>query len=201
MRVGPAKFLAAAVVAAMLLPGSAPAADIQQSTEITPQPAGLIREYVERRALLHIIRATFDVEAVDDLPLLVAGDRDAAETSGVTEEAIARLNTALIAEGSYFIVSLEYLIKAGYPAWPEDRPPDTYVNDALALLQPLPAELAASVGSGEDPIAVLQAAAQVYRWTEGEQDDVAPTGKADFDARDTLVDAAFAVPAAETIGL
>lgn len=198
MRSDPAHFLAAAVISVSLVAGAANAADVSDSGPVVEPSPEFVRDYLKRRALLHIIRATFDVEAVEDIPSLIADDKAAAE-KGVSQAVLAELDADLIAEGSYFIVSLEYLVKAGYPAWPEDKPQSTYVNDALAQLDPLPEELVATVQAGGDPIEVLNRAAEVYRWTEGGGD--APTDRANFDARDELVESALSDDPPEPVSL
>jgi hypothetical protein len=171
-------------------------ADMPVSTppDLLEVPAQSARDYVEGRALLHTIRSVFDVEAAEDLPALVAADA-AAVADGVTPEQSRELQVDLIAEGSYFLTSLRYLIEAGFPNWPEDRSAGSYERDARMMLEKLPEQLITTVLAGEDPIAIFTTAAQVYWWTEGASSPSDLRG--DFSQRDALVDNALAGPAVE----
>jgi hypothetical protein len=180
--------------------GSAGAADLAAPSvaEDLPTPVQSVRDYVDGRALLHTLRALFDVEAVGDLPALVASDADAV-ANGVTEEQSRDLEVALITEGSYFLTSLQYLIDAGFPNWPQDRDPSTYERDSRMMLENLPEQLIETVLSGDDPIAIFTTASEIYWWTEGEEGPV--DGRPDFAQRDALVDAALAQSAPEKASL
>ena len=184
-----------------VMTGSATAADMAPPSTVYPLSSHVesIRDYVNGRALLHTLRAFFDVEAVRDLPSLVAGDAADAVANGVTEDQSRDLEVALIAEGGYFLTSLQYLIEAGFPNWPQDRDPTTYERDSRMILEGLPQELIETVLAGEDPIAVFTKAAQIYWWSEGEKGPV--DERPDFAQRDALVDAALAEPAPEKASL
>lgn len=191
--------LRAAVFAALVtvaLTGPVTPADMPESSSPDASAASVqsVREYVEGRALLHTLRTIFDVEAVGDLPALVAADAEAA-AGGVTEEQSRDLQVDLIAEGGYFLTSLRYLIEAGFPNWPEDRSPSSYERDARMMLETLPQQLIALVLAGEDPIAVFETAAQIHWWTEGGNAPLDERG--DFSQRDVLVDNALAEQAVE----
>ncbi len=155
-----------------------------------PVPAQSVQRFLEGRALLHILRATFDVVDVQSLPSLVEADARGALAQGVTVEQARELQTALLVEGGYFLTSLTYLLDAGFPNWPDDRSAATYERDARMMLGELPERLVATLLGGEDPIDIFAAAARVYWWTEGMDGPL--NGRADFARRDALVDEAIA---------
>ena len=119
-------------------------------------------------------------------------------TSGPIESDLIALDRALLAEGSYYIVSLRYLIQAGGAAWPTDRPARFYENDALVKLDALQERLFEAVETRADPLPIFLEAQEIWALTEGynevpEQLDV-------FGHRDALVEAAMAraIPRAST---
>jgi hypothetical protein len=182
-------FLVPLTIIALSLP--ALAADLTPRGEfnVATSAAESVRRYVEQRALLHIIRGVFDIEPTEDIAGLVAQDLDDALRDGLTADEQSALEDELIAEGSYFIVSLDYLIEAGVPAWPEDRPPENYENDAKVLLAPLKRSLVEAVQTGQDALSVFETAARVYFWTEGLA--AGQSDRANFAQRDAIVSAAY----------
>lgn len=193
-----------ACIIAGLAIGPVSAADLAPrppTSTLTPAPAPTlsVRDYVSGRALLHIIRAVFDIEPVEDLADLVAADAAEAKAKGVTEEQARALQVALISEGSYFLTSLRYLVDSGFPNWPQDRSPATYEQDSRLLLQDLPRQLITDVLAGNDPIGLFMTAGEVYWWTEGEKGPF--NGRAEFAQRDALVDAALAETVPERASL
>jgi hypothetical protein len=183
------------------LTSSVTAADMVSSSNSgdLSSPVQSVRDYVDGRALLHMLRAQFDVEALVDLPALVKSDASDAVANGVTKEQSRDLEVALIAEGAHFLTSLQYLIDGGFPNWPQDRDPSTYERDSRMMLEELPEQLIATVLAGEDPNAIFITAAQIYWWTEGAEGPL--DRRPDFAQRDALVDAALAEPAPDTAAL
>lgn len=186
----------AAVIALTMVPyvTLVRAADLPSEPKIEVQPSdeAAIETYVKGRAILHIIRATFDVEEGDGLARLIKADVDQSREAGVSAADVEQLKIDLLAEGSYFIVGLKYLVLAGFPAWPADKSEATYAADTLAILDPLAAQLHESIDDGADPLPVFLAAQKVYWWTEGSLEPI--DWRAAFDKRDALVDAALAAP-------
>jgi len=129
-----------------------------------PTPA--VRSYLERRAVLLMIRATFGVVSDEDIPGLLADDLRRAGTPPDTR-ALAGLDADLLAEASYFIVSLKYLIESGGPIWPGDRPDSSYANDARIELEALQAALAETIASRADPLPLFERLVRLYALTEG----------------------------------
>ena len=181
------------LLASLAAPAIAADMAVAPPVDSVPVSVQTPRDYVEGRALLHLIRATFDVEPLASVKDLVAADAADAIANGVTEQQTRQLQTELVTEGGYFLISLRYLIDAGFPNWPEARSATSYERDARMLLEPLPEQLLATVLANEDPIAIFDTAGQVYWWTEGADESL--DGRADFSQRDALVDAAFEAPA------
>jgi hypothetical protein len=177
---------------------SAYAADIAAATPLpaTADVAGLSQTYLDKKAVLLQLRVHFDTIEQDDAVQILAEDARAIANEGPSLEAASRLDTDLLAEGSYYIVSLKYLIEAGGAIWPTDRAESTYVNDALAKLSELQAQLLATVSDGSDPLPIFMALDQINAWTEG-YTEVSPDLDF-FTGRDALVEAAL--EAAKPVG-
>lgn len=161
---------------------------------VTPLPAtadvvAVSHAYLDRKALLLQLRVHFDAIEQDDAARILAEDAKAVAEQGPSLQAISQLDTDLLAEGSYYIVSLKYLIEAGGAIWPTDRAESTYVNDALAKLGELQAQLLAAATDGSDPLPVFMALDQINAWTEGYTD--VPADLDVFSGRDALVEAAL----------
>ena len=185
------------LICAMLLAGTgvAPAADI-----IAPPPerpsavaAATLRAYLERKALVLLVREKFDVLAPDDVAPLLAADLGRMGAAGPSLHDEAELDRQLRGEGSYYLVSIEYLVRGGGAAWPQDRPASAYVNDALVQLAALADRLAASIAAGGDPLPVFLAAQRLEALAEGET--TLPAAADRFGRRDELVRAALALAA------
>lgn len=174
------------------------AADVAVATPLpaTADASSVSRAYLDRKAILLQVRAHFDTIEQDDAALILAQDAKAVAGHGPSLEATAQLNTDLLAEGSYYIVSLKYLIEAGGAIWPADRAESTYVNDALARLSELQAQLVSSIADGTDPLPVFIALDGVNAWTEGYTE--VPVDLDFFSARDAMVEAAL--EAAKPVG-
>jgi hypothetical protein len=186
--------LAAILMCFVLSGGGAVAADIRAPsppvavTHDEQQPA--LRSYIERRAALLLIRAAFDVIAPDDVGAVLLDDARRLAATGPTVEDEQSLADDLVSEGSYFIVSLRYLIAAGGAAWPTDRPATSYAFDAEVQLQSLQAELLAAAEEGSDPLPILLAVDRIHWQTEGYPSP--PQGSDRFSTRDQLADDALA---------
>ncbi|WP_421759895.1 hypothetical protein [Devosia sp.] len=189
------------IALAMMFSAASASAQAADMAATTPLPASadvatLSHAYLDRKAVLLQLRVHFDTIEQDDAAQILAQDAKAIAKQGPSLEASSQLDTDLLAEGSYYIVSLKYLIEAGGAVWPTDRAEATYVNDALARLNDLQAQLVASVADGTDPLAVFLALDGVNAWTEGYTD--VPADLDFFSGRDALVDAAL--EAAKPVG-
>jgi hypothetical protein len=113
------------------------------------------------------IRATLTLFPQDEVAARLQEGLRAVSTDGPSAEESARLDQQLLAEGSYYIVSLQYLVEAGGAAWPTDRSASSYDNDARAELAELQTELFATVAARRDPLPLLQRVQQINALTEG----------------------------------
>eukprot|EP01035_Chromulina_nebulosa_P043839 gene43839-59387_t len=149
--------------------GNSGAADLP-----TPLPPPIdptvLQQTLERSAALYLIRASFDVMSVDDIPSILETNAAELTKNGPQPEVAAALTEALTAEGSYAIVSLRYLISAGSANWPTDRDAGAYEKDALAKLAELQHEWLAAVQSGSDLRPLLLSIDQINAQTEGFKD-------------------------------
>jgi hypothetical protein len=154
-------------------------------TAVSADRLGATASYLDRRAALLLIRAAFNVIAREDLPEMLEVDAVRLSRSAPAETDEQALDLELLSEGSYFIVSLRYLIEAGGAAWPEDRTEGAYAYDALVLLESLQAQLFDTVAARADPLPLLQEVEQIHWQTEGFAD--VPAGASRFTGRDELV--------------
>lgn len=142
--------------------------------------------YIEKRAALHMLRAMFDVVESADLPQLIERDVDTTRANGLSLQQLARIDADLVAETSYLLVSLRYLIEVGGAIWPEDRSERAYEADAVAILDGLRPRIIAWLERSEDPLTVLVQLDQIHWWTEGHV--VPPEGQGNFSRRDLIVE-------------
>lgn len=148
-----------------------------------------LRADLERYAALYLLRVGFDVMQANSIPdylVEAASDLQSGERSSIA----AQLNEALTAEGSYYIVSLSYLVGSGGANWPDTRPPETYERDALFMLAGLQHDWLQAVADGSDLLPLLTQLDQINAKTEG-YDDV-PAHLDHFAPLSELVDGAIA---------
>ena len=142
--------------------------------------------YLRRRAVLLMIRATFDLLRDEDVPGALAADSARIGAAGPSEEEAARLDRDLLAEGSYYLVSLKYLAEAGGAVWPDDRPERSYASAALVALDALQDRLIAAVHARTDPLSIFEQAQDILALTEGYID--VPAALDHFAGRDLIVE-------------
>ncbi len=148
-----------------------------------------LRSYIARQALLLQLRAAFDVEPLDRIAADLNSQVRWVLRHGITARDRAALNDDLLAEGSYYLVSLRYLIEAGGAVWPTDRSEPSYVNDARVLLDALQQRLFEATASDTDPLAIFQQLDTINAWTEGYSQ--VPANLDHFASRDALVEVAI----------
>ncbi len=146
--------------------------------------------YLRRFAVLLMIRSSFDVIAVEEVAGRLTAEAMRVGAAGPREDDQARLDRELMAEASYYFVSLQYLTTVGGAVWPGDRPEIHYVNDALVALESLTSRLQESVRERTDPLPLLEEAQRILVLTEGYRD--VPPERDRFGGRDELVTAALA---------
>lgn len=177
--------------AALVMARPATAADMgvpAAPDDVAEADTATVEAHLERTASLLLLRVVFDVNAIDEVPDLLAQERRRVEQGGVSDAIVARLDADLLAEASYFIVSLKYLALAGGAIWPEDRAANAYADDALIELDALQRDLTGVVADRTDPLPVLQRIDRIYWWTEGYAE--VPEG-GHFGDRDLLVEQAM----------
>ena len=166
------------------------AADLGAAPAAPAESAASIDDYLAKLTVLYQIRAHFGVISFDDVGERLDESVRALGPDGPAAPAMDRLDRDLLAEGSYYVVSLLYLIQAGGAAWPEDRPASSYANDALVQLDQLQDALIDATARGEDPLAVLEGVNLINAWTEGFA--TIPPHLDSFADRDALAAAALA---------
>jgi hypothetical protein len=203
MRIAPVAIVAVVMLATSiaLLPATAPSAAAADLGTALPLPdaateatdSASVRAYVARFATLTALRANFDVYTRAEAEWQVKSEHTRIVSAGLGEADRVALDRALLAEGSYYLVSLRYLIEAGGAVWPTDRPEQFYEDDALITLDALQDRLFEAVETRADPLAVFLEAQKIWAWTEGYVD--VPAERDVFGHRDEVVGAAMAARA------
>jgi hypothetical protein len=191
----PAQFLlAAALVFALPVTTGPQAADLVVQEPATNSANAEIsfstRDYLERKADLLLIRATFDVLGRDEIIEELALDHTRIGENGASAGESRELSRRLLAEGSYMIVALEYIVRVGGAYFPDDRPSESYAGDAMVKLDTLHRVLMRALDAGTDPLPVLESINEVLALTEGFGE--VPPRLDHFGERDALVAAALA---------
>jgi len=133
---------------------------------VRPDPA-TYRDALIRRSVLYGLRAHFNVISRGDIPLLLKADATHLATAAQIAVESDDIDRDLIAEGSYYIVSLRYLIEFGSANWPLDKSASHYQNDALVMLEDLQERWLVAVGDGGDLPGILDSVDLINAWTEG----------------------------------
>ena len=129
--------------------------------------AAAYRDALLRRAALYALRVHFDVLEATDVPALLLGDAKRLSSTGRIADEASVIDRDLIAEGSYYITSLRYLVAFGTANWPTDRTAAAYERDALTLLEALQGRWLDAVETGGDLLAILRGVDAINAWTEG----------------------------------
>lgn len=168
------------------------------ATPPTASTLETVDSYLDRKAVLLMIRTTFDVIEADALPTLLNAEAGRLDAAGADADQTAMLDRELLAEGSYYLVSLRYTALSGGAIWPADRPEDAYVKDTVGRLDALQAALIDAVAHHDDPLPIFEEAQKIMLLTYGELS--VPKERDRFAGRDALVDAALAAdgPHADT---
>ncbi|RYE50268.1 MAG: hypothetical protein EOP18_13625, partial [Rhizobiaceae bacterium] len=126
-----------------------------------------IRTTLANFLALELTRVTFDVLPTDQVQGDVERKLVGWGGNGPSEAEAAEIYRQLLAEGSYYLTSLSYLIKAGGAVFPEDKPEPTYAGDTLVRLDVLQRRLADGLMAGGDVSDVLIEAEHIRALTEG----------------------------------
>jgi len=116
---------------------------------------------------LELARVTFDVLPAEQVDGDVGRKLVGWGGNEPSEAEAAEIGRQLLAEGSYYLISLTYLIEAGGAVFPDDKPESTYAGDTLVRLDALQRQLADGIAAGQDVSAVLVEAENIRALTEG----------------------------------
>lgn len=129
-----------------------------------------LRSFVTDEVLLLQIRTMFDVFDASEIQSQALADARLATESSFNERADL-LRQDLQAEGSYYIVSLSYLVAAGGANWPLTQSSLTFERDAAVHLEEAKRSWLASFSDeagASERLAILENVDRINAWTEGE---------------------------------
>jgi hypothetical protein len=157
----------ACVAAVNLAPVTA--ADLRGQPEKIEQPneALDLKAVVSRFLTLLEIRATFDVIEKDAIKGLAADQTAIWQRAAPSPGELKELDRLLLAEASYYLVGLRYLVTLGGAAFPGDQAEPVYQNDTLVRIDALERRLVDVIANGGDPTPILQQAEAIRALTEG----------------------------------
>jgi hypothetical protein len=155
-----------------------------------PAPAPGLEQTAERLALLYLLRARFDVMEPAAIEDQLRFDVASIRSSGFSPDAETQLEESLMAEGSYYITSLRYLIEAGGANWPLEQAASSYDSSSLQTLAKLQHAWLVGVVSEADLAPLMLAVDQINALTEGYVD--VPAELDHFGSLDRLVSTALA---------
>lgn len=147
-------------------------------TEAAPEPDAdvVVRTTLSNFLTLELTRVTFDVLAADQVEAEVERKLVAWAGGAPSEAEQVEIGRQLLAEGSYYLTSLSYLIQAGGAVFPDDKPEATYAGDTLVQLDALQRQLADGVTAGTDVSGVLVEAERIRALTEGHAEEPSDFG-------------------------
>lgn len=180
----------AAIAALIILPQSLPTTSRDETltaapTAIAATNALALEDYLKRRAVLLLIRSQFDVVPRGQIEDVLAADAQRLGGAPPSPGDADALDRDLLAEGSYYLVSLRYLIQSGGAAWPHDRAGAAYDEAALIRLDFLLERLFVAVQARTDPLPVFLEAQDIQALAEGFKTPPDSWGR--FSDRDRLV--------------
>lgn len=170
----------------------ATAADLGSGdTEASPGATLMATErYLSNQTLLLMVRATFDVVERSQIDGDIEAIAKQIGSNGPSPEAMEALDRTLLAEASYYIVSLRYVTLVGGAAWPGEKPESTYADDAIVQLEAFERALSDSIETGSDALPVLERVQQLWLLSEGIT--TVPAARDMFAGRDEIVARALA---------
>lgn len=184
------KASAAAALAALLFLGVA-GIPVSRGADLPPVvKSDTLRSLLERDAEFYLLRASFDLFTTDEIPSLLAADaRSLVEHPSTSTQTLAGINERLLAEGSYYVTNLYYLISIDGAVWPSDRPESDYKSESLKTLDQLRHTWIAAVGTTADLKPLLRELDTINAQTQGDTD--LPPDLDHFANVDELVSAAI----------
>lgn len=160
-----------AILAGLVLgPATAEAADLSVTVSEARAVAGAVevtRSTLANLLALELTRVTFDVLAADEVEGEVERKLIAWAGNAPSEAERAEIDRQLLAEASYYLTSLSYMIQTGGAVFPEDKPEGNYAGDTLVALDALQRRLSDGIAAGDDVSSVLVEAERIRALTEG----------------------------------
>lgn len=180
-------------LAALALLVSLPPAAGASAADLGPAPAAAgiavpigLRDALSRYLSLEMIRATFDVIPRDELDARLEEEALRWGKSAPSPEAMADIDQQLLAEASYYITSLSYVVQVGGAVFPDDKAEPVYANDTIERLESLRRELFAAIEDGGEVLPILAEVERIKALTEGNV--AVPEDEGLFSRHDAVLD-------------
>jgi len=162
-------FLSILTASLMAFATTAPAADWGIDPPLATEKArdqGL-ETALSRYLALEMVRATFDVIPREEIKERL--EEEVRRWGGISPSpgATAEIDRQLLAEASYYLVSLSYVVQVGGAAFPDDKSESLYTNDTLVRIDSLQRQLVETVADGGDVLPILAEAEAIRALTEG----------------------------------
>ena len=163
------RFSTLLIAALLALPAHVQAADYSVAAPIAEADDGAVRlkAALSNYLALEMIRATFDVVPREELKDRLLGQAKRWGGVAPSPEAVADIDRQLLAEASYYLVSLSYVVQVGGAAFPDDKAESVYANDTLVRIDSLQRKLPETIEAGGDILPILSEAEQIRALTEG----------------------------------
>lgn len=184
----PGKLLSIAgsiVLLAIVVP-TASAADLGSQASASDRAPVTLRDALSRYLSLEMVRATFDVISRDDLDGALKDELARWGGAAPSSAELADIDQQLLAEASYYIVSLSYLVQVGGAVFPGDKAEAVYANDTISRLEDLRRQLFEDVAAGTSVLPVLSEVERIRALTEGYAS--MPEGYGVFEQHEQLLD-------------
>ncbi len=145
------------------------AADLGVAPPLTTEKASDqgVETALSRYLALEMVRATFDVISPEEIKDRL--EEELRRWGGVSPspEATEEIDRQLLAEASYYLVSLSYVVQVGGAAFPDDKSETSYANDTLVRIDSLQRQLVEAIAGGGDIFPILTEAEAIRALTEG----------------------------------
>jgi hypothetical protein len=145
------------------------AADYTVAAPVSQDDDGEVRlqTALSHTLALDMVRATFDVIAREDLKDRLQDEARRWGGAAPSPETLADIDRQLLAEASYYLVSLSYVVQVGGAAFPADKTEAVYANDTLVRIDSLQRQLVDAIADGGDVLPILSEAEDIRALTEG----------------------------------
>ena len=163
------RFSTLLVAAVLALPVTVHAADYVDAAPASQNDDGAARllTALSHYLSLEMIRATFDVVPREELKDRLNDEARRWGGAAPSPEMVADIDRQLLAEASYYLVSLSYVVQVGGAAFPGDKSEAVYANDTLVKIDSLQRQLVETIADGGDVLPILSDAEAIRALTEG----------------------------------